>query len=64
MPGGEALTQTFGAKEELAAIRLYVEMNRKDGDSSPFKLMVSFPRKVFTDDDMNKPLTELGKLQH
>ncbi len=59
LPTGQALTQTFGAKESLAAVRLYVEMNRTD-DPGPFTLMTSFPRKMFGNDDMEKPLTELG----
>ncbi|KAF8793649.1 UBX domain-containing protein 1-B [Argiope bruennichi] len=56
---GECLTQTFGANEELAAVRLFVQMNRTDG-STPFSLMTNFPRKVFTEDDMNTPLSKLG----
>ena len=62
LTNGQALTQTFGAKEQLAAVRLYITMNRTDGDF-PFTLMTSFPRKVFTDEDMEKPLQELGKEQ-
>ena len=60
LTNGQALTQTFSAKEQLAAVRLYVEMNRTDAPG-PFALMTSFPRKVFSDNDMEKPLTELGK---
>ena len=59
LPTGQALTQTFGAKESLAAVRLYVEMNRTD-DPGPFALMTSFPRKVFSNEDMEKPLSQLG----
>ncbi|KAJ8932786.1 hypothetical protein NQ314_014490, partial [Rhamnusium bicolor] len=44
LPNGTALTQTFGAKEPLSAVRLYVEMHRKDADG-PFNLMTTFPRK-------------------
>lgn len=59
LTNGQALTQSFGSKEPLAAVRLYVEMNRTDG-ASPFVLMTTFPRKVFAGDDMDKPLSELG----
>ncbi|XP_050036730.1 UBX domain-containing protein 1-like [Dermacentor andersoni] len=59
LTNGQTLTQTFGAHEELAAVRLYVELNRTDGDF-PFTLMTSFPRKVFTEEDYNKPLSALG----
>ncbi|XP_069689431.1 UBX domain-containing protein 1 isoform X4 [Periplaneta americana] len=59
LTNGQALTQTFGSKEQLSAVRLYIEMNRTDG-SGPFSLMTSFPKKIFTDDDYEKPLDLLG----
>lgn len=59
LTNGSALTYTFGAKEPLSAVRLYVEMNRTD-EQGPFSLMTSFPRKVFSDDDYDKPLDVLG----
>lgn len=59
LTNGSALTYTFGAKEPLSAVRLYVEMNRTD-EPGPFSLMTSFPRKVFTEDDFDKPLDVLG----
>lgn len=59
LTNGQALTQTFAAKEPLAAVRLYVEMNRTDPPGN-FSLMTSFPRKVFAGEDYEKPLTELG----
>ncbi|ETE57362.1 UBX domain-containing protein 1, partial [Ophiophagus hannah] len=48
-------------QEQLAAVRLYVELNRKDGGEDPFHLLTSFPRRVFTEEDMEKPLQELGE---
>uniref|UniRef100_A0A0F7Z398 UBX domain-containing protein 1 n=1 Tax=Crotalus adamanteus TaxID=8729 RepID=A0A0F7Z398_CROAD len=57
---GTSLTHTFKAREQLAAVRLYVELNRQDGGEDPFHLLTSFPRRVFTEDDMEKPLQELG----
>lgn len=59
LTNGSALTHTFGAKEPLSAVRLYVEMNRTD-EPGLFSLMTSFPRKVFTEDDYDKPLDVLG----
>lgn len=59
LTNGQCLTQTFAPNEELAAVRLFVELNRSD-DNGPFSLMTNFPRKVFTEDDMNKPLSSLG----
>ncbi|XP_071833467.1 UBX domain-containing protein 1-like isoform X2 [Apostichopus japonicus] len=56
---GTTLKQTFSADEQLSAIRLYVEMNRSDG-MGPFTFMTTFPRKVFTSEDMETPLKELG----
>ncbi|KAK7492298.1 hypothetical protein BaRGS_00016395 [Batillaria attramentaria] len=59
LTNGQALTQSFSAKEPLAAVRVYIEMNRTDGNG-PFSLMTSFPRKVFSTEDMEKPLNQLG----
>lgn len=56
---GKTLVQNFGIKEPLSAVRLFVEMNRTDGDG-PFKLMTSFPRKIFVPEDYDKPLETLG----
>ncbi|XP_043931575.1 UBX domain-containing protein 1 [Protopterus annectens] len=56
---GSTMTQTFKAKEQLAAVRLYVDLNRKDG-ATPFNFMTSFPRRMFAEEDMEKPLQELG----
>ncbi|XP_077311986.1 UBX domain-containing protein 1 [Lithobates pipiens] len=57
---GTALSQTFRAREQLAAVRLYVELNWPGGTEEPFNLLTSFPRRVFTEEDMEKPLQELG----
>ncbi|KAK9880052.1 hypothetical protein WA026_008562 [Henosepilachna vigintioctopunctata] len=56
---GSSLTQTFQAKEPLSAVRLYIEMNRKDAEG-PFNLMTTFPKKVFLGEDYEKPLDTLG----
>lgn len=59
LTNGQCLTHTFRPNEELAAVRLFVQMNRTDG-SAPFSLMTNFPKKVFTEEDMNAPLNTLG----
>ncbi|CAH1726643.1 UBX domain-containing protein 1 [Aphis gossypii] len=59
LTNGQTIVQTFNVKEMMAAVRVYIELNRSDGDA-PFCLMTSFPRKVFTSDDYEKPLDELG----
>lgn len=55
---GTALQETFDAKEQLAAVRLFVRL--KLPNDTPFTLMTTFPRKVFTEDDYEKPLEALG----
>lgn len=60
LTNGQCLTQTFSPNEELAAVRLYVEMNRSDG-SGAFSLMTNFPKKVFSESDMQSTLSSLGK---
>ncbi|XP_053304783.1 UBX domain-containing protein 1 [Spea bombifrons] len=57
---GSTVSQTFRAREQLAAVRLYVELNWPGGAVEPFSLLTSFPRRVFTENDMEKPLHELG----
>lgn len=59
LTNGSTLTHTFGAKEPLAAVRLYVQINRTD-EAGPFTLMTPFPRHVFGPDDFDKPLDLLG----
>lgn len=62
LPDGSSLCQTFGAKEPLSAVKVFVEVNRKD-DVGQFSLMTTFPRKVFTMEDYEKPLEALGEFQ-
>lgn len=59
LTNGKTLTQSFGSKEQLSAVRLFVEMNRTDGEE-PFILMTNFPKKVFTEEDYDVPLDVLG----
>lgn len=59
LTNGQSIVQAFNVKEVLAAVRVYIELNRSDGDA-PFSLMTSFPRKVFTNEDYEKPLEQLG----
>jgi len=59
---GQPLVTTFGVKEQLAAVRLYVQLNRTDGvegaaaAAAPVKLMTNFPKKVFEEDDYENSL--------
>uniref|UniRef100_A0A8D8VUC6 UBX domain-containing protein 1-B n=1 Tax=Cacopsylla melanoneura TaxID=428564 RepID=A0A8D8VUC6_9HEMI len=59
LTNGQALTQTFGIKEPLSAVRVFVELNRTDGDS-PFTFMTTFPKKIFKPEDNEQPLDSLG----
>lgn len=62
LTNGAVLKKTFGAKEPLSAVRVYVELNRTDG-VGPFSLMTSFPpRRVFEAEDYEKPLEALGNV--
>lgn len=55
---GSTLTETFNVKEQLSAARVLIQM--KTNIDTPFKLMTSFPRKVFSDDEYEKSLEDLG----
>ena len=57
---GKKLEHTFKAKEPLSTVRLYIKKNRPPTDVSPIKLMTTFPKKVFTEEDYEKPLDMLG----
>ncbi|CAH1646462.1 unnamed protein product [Spodoptera littoralis] len=61
LPDGKALAHTFGAKEQLAAVRLYLQMNAAEyAQQDSFKMMTTFPKKIFTSEDYDKPLDLLG----
>ncbi|XP_067313388.1 UBX domain-containing protein 1 [Pseudorasbora parva] len=55
---GTTLSTVFKAQEPLAAVRVYVQMNGANGQD--FNLITPYPRRVYTDLDMEKPLRELG----
>ncbi|XP_002121999.2 UBX domain-containing protein 1-A [Ciona intestinalis] len=59
LPNGGTLVEKFSAKEQLAAVKLYIELNRKDGDVTPFMLITAFPKKRFTEEEMNMSLESL-----
>lgn len=59
LTNGQALTQSFSAKEPLSAVRVFVQMNGSDTPDN-FTFMTTFPRKVFTTEDFDKPISALG----
>ncbi|KAM9375691.1 UBX domain-containing protein 1 isoform 1-T2 [Pholidichthys leucotaenia] len=57
---GSTITTVFKAQEPLAAVRVYVQMNGNTPEGQDFTLLSPYPRHVYTDLDMEKPLKELG----
>lgn len=58
---GSTLMETFGVKEQLSAVRVFIQMKAAEAlGTDNFDLMTSFPRKVFKGDDYEKPLDVLG----
>lgn len=58
LQNGNTLVETFDVKEQLSAVRLFIQI--KQGIDEPFGLMTNFPRKVYVDEDYEKPLEVLG----
>jgi UBX domain-containing protein 1/4 len=55
------MTETFEKNEQLAAVRLFVQV--KQGDEAgltTFGMMTTFPRKVFGPEDFDMTLEQLG----
>eukprot|EP00096_Caligus_rogercresseyi_P013345 TRINITY_DN6005_c0_g1_i1.p1 TRINITY_DN6005_c0_g1~~TRINITY_DN6005_c0_g1_i1.p1 ORF type:complete len:284 (+),score=113.48 TRINITY_DN6005_c0_g1_i1:58-909(+) len=59
MPDGSTLVQTFSVKEPLSAVRLFVAMNSKEVPKAPCNFMTSFPKKIFSEDEYQRPLESL-----
>ncbi|GAA6225302.1 UBX domain-containing protein 1 [Lates japonicus] len=57
---GSTITAVFKAQEPLAAVRVYVQMNGNTPEGQDFTLLSPYPRHVYTELDMEKPLKELG----
>lgn len=58
---GSTITTVFKALEPLAAVRVYVQMNSNVPEGQDFTLLSPYPRHVYTEQDMEKPLKELGE---
>ena len=54
------LTNTFKATETLVEVNRYIMMNRGGDNLAPFSLMSTFPKKVYSTEDMNTSLKDLG----
>ncbi|RWS25818.1 UBX domain-containing protein 1-B-like protein [Leptotrombidium deliense] len=64
LPTGQTLQQQFSSKEQLASVRLYIQMNRPDKPFNESQLasfdLIFPPNRRFTDEEMEKSLSELG----
>lgn len=61
LPNGTALTETFDKNEQLAAVRLFVQLKQGDeAGTTTFGMMTTFPRKVFGEEDYELTLEQLG----
>lgn len=60
---GSTITTAFKAQEPLAAVRVYIQMNSNTPEGQDFTLLSPYPRHVYTEQDMEKPLKELGELE-
>lgn len=64
LPDGSNLQQDFNSREPLAAVKLYVQLNRKDMDQDdPYVGSFTFrlpPATLFTSEDLERPLVDLG----
>lgn len=60
MLDGSTITAVFKAQEPLAAVRVYIQMNGNTPEGQDFSLLSPYPRHVYTELDMEKPLKELG----
>lgn len=58
---GTTISTVFKALEPLAAVRVYVQMNSNTPEGQDFTLLSPYPRHVYTELDMEKPLKELGE---
>ncbi|VDN05198.1 unnamed protein product [Thelazia callipaeda] len=59
---GSVIKEKFKSDEPLSHVRLWVEMNDKNltMKGTPFTLMTPFPRKIFTEEDMEAPIKAHG----
>uniref|UniRef100_A0AAV2MK95 UBX domain-containing protein 1 n=1 Tax=Knipowitschia caucasica TaxID=637954 RepID=A0AAV2MK95_KNICA len=57
---GSTITASFKAQEPLAAVRVYVQINGNTPEGQDFGLLSPYPRHLYTELDMEKPLKELG----
>lgn len=62
LPNNKRLQNTFNSNESFSAVRLYIQINAGIELSVNDEIIIStpYPRKTFTDEDFEKPLSVLG----
>jgi len=66
LPNNQRLQNTFNSNECLSAVRLFIQLNAsadlKLGDDASTEILISqaYPRKTFTEDQFEAPLSVLG----
>merc|ERR1711912_101902 len=59
-PDGSRLQNTFKSSESFAAVRVYVEQQKSIYDRNTYQYSLTYPRKVFTWEDFDKPINMLN----
>jgi len=59
-PDGSKIQNTFKSSESLAAVRCFVEEKKQVFDRNTYQYSLAYPRKVFTWEDFDKPLSQLN----
>lgn len=60
LSNGTNLKASFNSKETLAAVRVYVMVNCEQVGDAPLSFATAYPKKKYTEEDMQLPLSELG----
>ncbi|KAK8940165.1 hypothetical protein KSP40_PGU020890 [Platanthera guangdongensis] len=59
MPSGSSLQEKFNLTDRLGSVKNYVDDNH-DISLGSYDIAIPYPRKVFSEEEMNKTLSELG----
>lgn len=59
LPDGSSFIETFDKNEQLAAVRLFLQLKLGDPSADAFSMMTTFPRKVFSAEDYELTLEKL-----
>ena len=62
LPSGPPVVQSFKAKEPLSAVTLWLSLHHPPADPSLSPVFSTpYPRKIFTEEDFERPLDLLGE---